>query len=96
MRLRVKDMPLQKVDRFAVEAGHVMLFARAIGDPNPIYRDAAYARQSPFGGVVAPPPFTEAALRRTARPCAARPQLGKERQALRQADFPRNHHRLPQ
>ena len=62
MRLRVKDMPLQKVDRFVVEAGHVMLFARAIGDPNPIYRDAAYARQSPFGGVIAPPTFTEAAL----------------------------------
>ena len=32
------------VKRFVVEAGHIELFARAIGDPNPIYADATYAR----------------------------------------------------
>ena len=32
------------VDRFPVEAGHVMMFARAIGDPNPVYYDEEYAR----------------------------------------------------
>ena len=30
-------------ERFPVEAGHIMMFARAIADPNPIYRDAEYA-----------------------------------------------------
>jgi acyl dehydratase len=62
MRIRVKDMALQKITRFPVEAGHVMLFARAIGDPNPIYHDAAYARSSEFGCNIAPPTFTEAGL----------------------------------
>lgn len=36
--------------RFPVEAGHVMMFARAIGDPNPAYAD----------GLVAPPTFVQA------------------------------------
>ena len=62
MRIRVKDMVPQKVARFPIEAGHIMMFARAIGDPNPIYRDAAYARASGFGGIIAPPTFTEAGL----------------------------------
>ena len=26
-------------EKFAVEASHIMMFARAVGDPNPIYRD---------------------------------------------------------
>jgi len=29
---------------FPVEAGHIMLFARAVGDENPIYHDAEYAK----------------------------------------------------
>jgi len=40
------------VERFPVEAGHIMLFARAIGDPNPIYYDADRA--------IAPPTFVQA------------------------------------
>ena len=28
---------------FPVEAGHIMMFARGVGDPNPIYADADYA-----------------------------------------------------
>lgn len=39
-----------------------MMFARAIGDPNPIYRDRAYAANSPLGGIIAPPTFVEAAI----------------------------------
>ena len=62
MRLRVKDMLPQKIDRFPVEQGHVRMFAQAIGDPNPIYQDEAYARASEFGGIIAPPTFTEAGL----------------------------------
>jgi acyl dehydratase len=45
---------------FPIEAGHVMLFARAISDPNPIYYDAEYAANTELGGIIAPPTFTEA------------------------------------
>lgn len=46
--------------RFPVEAGHVMMFARAIGDPNPIYCDEAYAATTEVGHVIAPPTFVQA------------------------------------
>ena len=46
--------------RFPVEAGHVMMFARAIGDDNPVYRDPEYAAASEAGGVIAPPTFSQA------------------------------------
>jgi hypothetical protein len=48
------------VDRFPVEAGHVMMFARAIGDPNPVYADEEYAKQSEVGAITAPPTFVTA------------------------------------
>jgi acyl dehydratase len=40
---------------FPVERGKIREFADAIGDRNPIYRDAEYAAQAPLGGIVAPP-----------------------------------------
>jgi hypothetical protein len=40
------------VRRFPVEAGHILTFARAIGDPNPAYTDLDHA--------VAPPTFVQA------------------------------------
>jgi hypothetical protein len=49
------------VERFPIEAGHVMMFARSIGDPNPVYFDEAYARASEVGAIVAPPTFVQAA-----------------------------------
>ena len=33
------------VDRFPVEGSHIMMFARAVGDPNKIYHDEDYARR---------------------------------------------------
>lgn len=48
------------VDKFPVEAGHIMLFARSVGDPNPIYHDASYAQDSEVGGIIAPPTFVQA------------------------------------
>jgi hypothetical protein len=48
------------VDRFPVEAGHILLFARSIGDPNLIYADEAYARGSEVGAIIAPPTFVQA------------------------------------
>lgn len=45
---------------FPVEAGHIMLFARAVGDADPIYADAEYAATTEHGGVIAPPTFVAA------------------------------------
>jgi acyl dehydratase len=45
---------------FPVEAGHILQFARAIGDSNPVYRDASYAAGTELRGVIAPPTFTAA------------------------------------
>ena len=47
------------VERFPVEAGHILMFARAIGDPNPIYADEQHARSSEVGAIVAPPTFVQ-------------------------------------
>ena len=33
------------VERFPVEAGHILMFARSIGDENPIYTDAEAAKK---------------------------------------------------
>jgi acyl dehydratase len=46
--------------KFPVEAGHIMMFARAVGDPNPIYHDDEYARTTEVGGLIAPPTFVQA------------------------------------
>ncbi len=40
-----------------VEKGAIIKFARAIGDNNPIYADESAARNSRYGGLVAPPTF---------------------------------------
>lgn len=45
---------------FPVEAGHILLFARSVGDPNPIYGDPQYAAGTEAGGIIAPPTFVQA------------------------------------
>jgi acyl dehydratase len=40
---------------FPVEASHIMMFARAVGDTNPVYHDAAAGK-----GIIAPPSFPQA------------------------------------
>ncbi len=45
---------------FPVEATHIMMFARSIGDENPVYHDAEKARSTGAGGIVAPPTFPQA------------------------------------
>src|SRR5580765_8048004 len=40
-----------------VEAGAIAKFAAAIGDPNPLYVDEAYAKTTRFDGIIAPPTF---------------------------------------
>ena len=48
------------VERFPVEASHILMFARAVGDPNPIYADADFAAGTEVGSVIAPPTFVQA------------------------------------
>ncbi len=45
---------------FPVEASHILMFARSVGDANPLYADAAYAAKQETKGVVAPPTFAQA------------------------------------
>jgi len=48
------------VDRFPVEAGHIMMFARAIADPNPVYYSEEAATAAGLPGIPAPPTFVQA------------------------------------
>ena len=50
------------VDKFPIEAGHIMLFARSIGDANPIYYDAEHAKASEAGAAIARRPLFKPAL----------------------------------
>ena len=47
------------VDKFPVEASHIMMFARSIGDDNQIYYDADYASTTEVGSLIAPPTFAQ-------------------------------------
>jgi hypothetical protein len=47
-------------EKFPIEAGHIMMFARAVGDPNPIYHDEEYAKKTEVGHIIAPPTFVQA------------------------------------
>jgi acyl dehydratase len=48
------------VERFPVEASHILMFARAIGDENPAYTDPSSPEAAELGGIIAPPTFTMA------------------------------------
>jgi hypothetical protein len=48
------------VEKFPVEASHIMMFARSVGDDNPIYYDEAHARSTEPGSIIAPPTFAQA------------------------------------
>lgn len=42
---------------YEIERGAIRKFARAIGDPNPVYVDDGAARRAGYRGIVAPPTF---------------------------------------
>lgn len=73
------------VDRFPVEAGHIMLFARAVGDTNQIYYDEDYARGTEPGGIIAPPTFVQSSAQFDPdyglRPRIGEPWFGSGREA---------------
>lgn len=48
------------IEKFPVEASHILMFARSIGDDNPIYYDEDYARGTEPGSIIAPPTFSQA------------------------------------
>ena len=45
------------VEKFPIEAGHIMLFARSVGDENQIYYDEEYAKSTEPGAIIPPPTF---------------------------------------
>ncbi|MDP6606768.1 MAG: MaoC family dehydratase N-terminal domain-containing protein [Dehalococcoidia bacterium] len=62
--------------QFPVEAGHIMMFARAVGDANAIYSDEEYAKTTEPGGMIAPPTFVQASAQFDAD-YFLRPRLGE-------------------
>jgi len=46
-----------KPETVVIEAGAIAKFARSLGETNPLYFDAAYAKTTRFGGIIAPPTF---------------------------------------
>ena len=65
------------VDKFPVEASHIMMFARSVADDNQIYYDADYAKSTEEGRVIAPPTFAQSSAQFDAE-YFLRPQIGKE------------------
>lgn len=65
------------VKRFPVEESHILMFARSIGDPNPIYADPEYAQGTEVGSIIAPPTFVQASAQFDDE-YALRPAIGKE------------------
>ena len=45
---------------YEIEKGHIARFAEAIGDENPLFSDEIKARNSRYGGIIAPPTFYRA------------------------------------
>ncbi len=64
-------------EKFPIEAGHIMMFARSIGDANKIYYDEDYAETTEPGGTVAPPTFVQASAQFDPN-YFLRPKIGEE------------------
>jgi len=64
-------------DKFPIEAGHIMMFARSIGDANEIYYNADYAKTTEPGATIAPPTFVQASAQFDPN-YFLRPKIGEE------------------
>ena len=64
-------------DKFPVEAGHIMMFARSIGDGNEIYYNEDYASSTEPGCTIAPPTFVQASAQFDPN-YFLRPKIGEE------------------
>ena len=73
------------VDRFPIEASHILMFARAVGDDNPIYADADHAAETEPGAIIAPPTFMQASAQFDPeyflRPKVGKPWFGSGKEA---------------
>jgi len=71
------------VERFPVEEGTILLFARAVGDPNPIYADPVYAAATDLGAIIAPPTYVQSSAQfdpdYPLRPKQGQPWMGSGR-----------------
>ena len=47
------------INKFLIEASHIMMFARSIGDDNPVYYDEEHKSESGCEGIIAPPTFAQ-------------------------------------
>ena len=65
------------VDRFPIEAGHVIMFARSIGEVNDIYYNEDYAKGAEPGAILAPPTFVQASAQFDSD-YFLRPKIGQE------------------
>jgi len=45
--------------KIPVEAGHILMFARSVGDDNPVYSDERLAKETEAGSIIAPPTFIQ-------------------------------------
>jgi acyl dehydratase len=72
-------------EHFPIEAGHILMFARSIGDPNPVYADAEAAAATEVGAIIAPPTFVQASAQFDPdyglRPKIGRPWFGSGKHA---------------
>jgi len=70
--------------KFPVEYTHIMMFARSVGDDNPIYHDEEYAKTTEVGGIIAPPTFAQASAQFDPdfflRPKVGQPWMGSGRE----------------
>ena len=71
--------------KFPVDASQIMLFARSVGDNNPIYHDSEYASGTEVKGIVAPPTFVQASAQYDPkfplRPTIGEPWFGSGKKA---------------
>lgn len=57
---KIKEMMGQEVDLPSIEAidkTSIMRYTQAISDLNPLYLDEEYAKETEYGGIIAPPTF---------------------------------------
>ena len=77
------------IDKFPVEASHIMMFARSVGDENPLYYDSEYAAGTEPGAIIAPPTFMQASAQFDPnyflRPKPGKPWFGSGKEATTRA-----------
>jgi len=73
------------VKKFPIEASHIMMFARSVGDDNDIYFDDEYAKTTEPGSVIAPPTFMQSSAQFDPdyflRPAIGKPWFGSGKEA---------------